>query len=434
MSELSPISQSFVDQHSAAEFTSTLPWLDQLRAEGLNSFSMLGLPTPRIEAWKYTNLNVLEKLDVARPLESVSIDAASLAWLPEEMATHKLVFVNGSYEAGLSDIGDLTAGVKIMSLAEAMGKEPALLEAHLGKIASVETAPVLALNTAFIEDGYVVVVENVQLDKPIEVIFANQGAAAHHPRNLIVAKDNARATILERHVGFGDDSYLANHGCEVLVEGGSHIRHYRLLEDSAAGINLSTTNTSIGKDSTYDSFILSIGGKLSRSEIHVACEAGGAHTNLNGVYVARDSQHVDHTTHIDHLVPNTTSKETYKGALDDKARGVFQGAIVVAKGADGTDGRMSNKTLLLSDNAEIDAKPQLEIYADDVLCAHGFTAGELDDDSLFYLRSRGIPEATARSILVEGFLAEVVEEGVAEAYRDVFISKISEWMPKGIGA
>jgi Fe-S cluster assembly protein SufD len=143
---------------------------------------------------------------------------------------------------------------------------------------------------------------------------------------------------------------------------------------------------------------------------------------------------VDHTTHIDHLVPNTTSKETYKGALDDKARGVFQGAIVVAKGADGTDGRMSNKTLLLSDNAEIDAKPQLEIYADDVLCAHGFTAGELDDDSLFYLRSRGIPEAIARSILVEGFLAEVVEEGVAEAYRDVFISKISEWMPKGIGA
>ncbi len=176
--------------------------------------------------------------------------------------------------------------------------------------------------------------------------------------------------------------------------------------------------------------MLSIGGQLVRSEIHVSCEAGGAHTNLNGVYVARDSQHMDHTTLIDHVVPNTTSKETYKGALDGKSRGVFQGAIVVAEGADGTDGQMSNKTLLLSDDAEIDSKPQLEIYADDVKCAHGFTAGELDDDSLFYLRSRGIPDALARSMLVEGFLAEVVEEGVDEAYQDIFIAKISNWMDK----
>tara|TARA_B100000315_G_scaffold143783_1_gene132812 strand:+ start:5873 stop:7165 length:1293 start_codon:yes stop_codon:yes gene_type:complete len=428
MSTLSPISQSFVDQHGDAEFAARAPWLDQLRQSGLASFSSQGLPTPSVEEWKYTNLNVLEKLSVEPSSIDQEIDPAELAWLPEDMAAHKLVFVNGRFHQELSEIGDLPDGVRILSLAEAMTSDADLLARHLGQIGTMEDAPVLALNTAFIDDGYVVVIEKAELDNPIEVVFVSQAgdATTHHPRNLIVAKDNARMTILERHIG--DGSYLANHGFEVSVDGGSHVKHYRLLEDSAAGINLSTVKTRVGKDSTYDSFVLSMGGQLSRSEIHVACEAGGAHTNLNGVYIGRDSQHIDNTTLIDHLVPNTTSKETYKGALDGKSRGVFQGAIVVAEGADGTDGQMSNKTLLLSDESEIDSKPQLEIYADDVKCAHGSTTGELEETSLFYLRSRGIPEATARAMLVEGFLAEVVEEGVDEVYQDIFKAKISTWM------
>ncbi len=428
MNALSPLSQSFVDRHGDAEFALRAPWLDQLRQNGLESFLGQGLPTPSVEEWKYTNLKVLEKLDVAGSSEAATVDSAQLNWLPAELATHKLVFVNGNYNKELSEIGDLPEGVRISSLAEAINSDADMLADHLGQIDELENAPVLALNTAFIEDGYVVIIEKIELEKPIEVIFASQAnsAATSHPRNLIVAKDNAQAVILERHIG--DGSYLANHGFEINVKGGSHVKHYRLLEDSAEGVNLSTVKASVGKDATYDSFVLSMGGQLSRSEIHVTCQEPGAHTNLNGVYVGQDSQHIDNTTQIDHLVPNTTSKETYKGALDDKARGVFQGAINVAEGADGTDGQMSNKTLLLSDESEIDSKPQLEIYADDVKCAHGFTAGELDETSLFYLRSRGIPEAAARAMLVEGFLAEVVEEGVDEDYQEIFKAKISAWM------
>ncbi|MBT3989727.1 MAG: Fe-S cluster assembly protein SufD [Rhodospirillaceae bacterium] len=432
MSNLSPISQAFVDQQGAVAFSASAPWLDQLRKAGLESFSADGLPTPKLEDWKYTNLNVLEKIDAGQRGDA-AIDSTQLTWLPTELATHKLVFVNGRFQSELSAIGDLPKGVKVLALSEALASEPGLVEEHLGQIGGFEKAPVLALNTAFIEDGYVVMVDKAELATPIEIVFVSQAKneAAHHPRNLIVAKNNARVTILERHIGIGEGGYLANSAFEVLVEDGAHVQHYRLLEDSADGINLSSVKAKLGKDATYDSFVLSMSGQLSRNEIHVSCEAGGAHTNLNGVYVGRGDQHIDNTTLIDHVVPNTSSKETYKGALDGKSRGVFQGAIIVADGADGTDGRMSNKTLLLSDDAEIDAKPQLEIYADDVQCAHGFTAGELDENSLFYLRSRGIPEAIARSMLVEGFLDEVVEEGVAEDYQDIFKTRIADWMNSG---
>lgn len=431
MSNLSPTSQAFIDQHGAAEFAASQPWLESLRAKGLQHFSVEGLPTPRIEEWKYTNLKVLEKI-LGTPGERSEIDSAQLSWLPDDIERHKLVFVNGRFQPGLSAIGALPTGVKVLSLADAIANEPALLESHLGKIGNMEKAPILALNTAFVEDGFVVMVDNAELDRPIEIVFVAQagGATSHYPRNLVVAKNNARATILERHIGFGEAGYLTNSAFEMQIDSGAHIKHYRLFEDGAAGVNLSSGEVKLGKDACYDSFVLSIGGKLCRSDIHVACEAAGAHVNLYGVYVGRDSQHVDHTTLIDHLVPNTTSKEVYKGALDGKSRGVFQGAIIVADGADGTDAQMSNKTLLLSDNAEIDSKPQLEIYADDVKCAHGFTAGELDENSLFYLRSRGIPEALARSMLVDGFLAEVVDGLVDEAYRDIFKAKISDWMEK----
>jgi Fe-S cluster assembly protein SufD len=429
MNHLSSASQAFINQHGLVEFPTSQPWLDQLRQNGLESFSDKGLPTPRLEDWRYTNLKVLDTMSMGQ-LGSVALASSDLGWLPDYIATHKLVFVNGRFSQEFSAIGDLGGGVKVLSLSEILSSEPELMASLLGQIGSGEKAPILDLNTAFIEDGFVIIIEKAEMEKPIEVIFVNQGSGSHHPRNLIVAKDNARATILERHIGFGKDAYFTNSVFEVHVEGGSHLKHYRLLEDNSEGVNLSLVKAKIGKNATYDSFIMSIGGKLSRSEIHVSCQETGAHTNLKGVYVGRNSQHMDHTTLIDHLVPNTTSVEAYKGALDDKARGVFQGAIVVAVGADGTDGRMSNKTLLLSDSAEIDAKPQLEIYADDVQCAHGFTAGELDDDSLFYLRSRGIPDATARSMLVEGFLTEVVEGGVDEIYQDLFRSKISNWMDK----
>ena len=429
MNNLSESSRAFIAQNNAATFTCSDQWLVQLRKGSLEKFSIEGLPTSDAEAWKYTSLKILDNI-ASNICQVAELNSRDLIWLPSDLKTHRLVFVNGRFNKNLSMINRLGPGVKVLSLSEALATESELLQGYLGQIGPVQNFPILALNTAFIEDGLVVLIEGVTLDKPVEVLFVSQGGVnvAHHPRNLVVAKDGAQITILERHIGIGDGAYFANSVFEVLSEESSHVKHYRMLDDGEEGINLSTVKARVGQNSTYNSFILSMGGRLSRSEIHVSCEAEGAHANLNGIYVARANQHMDHTTLIEHMVPNTTSEECYKGVLDGEARGVFQGSIVVSDGADGTDASMSNKTLLLSDGAEIDAKPQLEIYADDVQCAHGFTAGELDEDALFYLRSRGIPYATAQSMLVEGFLTEVIDSGVADVYQAIFKSKIFEWV------
>lgn len=431
MGNLSKSSQAFIEQNNATEFSCSEPWLEKLRKSGLENFSINGLPTPSIEDWKYTSLKALDSIGTGDK-SSLNLDQLDLDWLPAELESHKMVFVNGRFDKNLSELGSFSKGIKVQPLSETLHNEPAMLQNYLGQVGSIKEFPVLALNTAFIEDGFVILIEDAVLEKPVEVIYISQGNGdtAYHPRNLVVAKDSASVTILERNIGIGDGPYLVNNVTEIIVDDDSSVKHYRLLEDSIGGVNLSTVETRVGKRANFDSFILSIGGRMSRSEIHVACQAEGAYTNLNGVYMACANQNMDHTTMIEHLVPNTTSNENYKGVLDDQARGVFQGSIVVSDGADGTDGRMSNKTLLLSDEAEIDAKPQLEIYADDVQCAHGFTAGELDEEALFYLRSRGISDVMARSMLVEGFLTEVIDAGVEEEFRDIFIDKVSEWMDR----
>ena len=429
MVDLSQSSQALIDENSLVKFTCSEPWLDQLRKSGLENFSKNGLPTPGLEEWRYTNLKVL---DDTKPIDvnNSNSDQLNLDWLPAEIETHKLVFLNGHFDIKLSKIGKMDTGVTVMPLSKVLSSDPDLIAEYLGQISSIENFPVTALNTAFIEDGLIVLIDNVKMLKPIEVLFLSEGSQnkTYHPRNLVVAKDNANVTILERHIGYGEGSYLTNSVTEMWVDGGSHVKHYRMLDDSHQGVNLSSVKVQVGERGTYDSFVLSVGGRLSRSEINVVCHAEDAHTNLNGVYIARSDQHMDHTTLIEHLSPNTSSSENYKGVLDDKARGVFQGSIIVSDGADGTDGRMSNKTLLLSNEAEIDAKPQLEIYADDVQCAHGFTAGELDEDALFYLRSRGISNAEAQSMLIEGFLTEVIDGGVDDIYRDIYKGTICEWM------
>lgn len=425
---LSTAAQAFIDQHSAI----TAPdWLTDLRGQGLSAFSDLGLPTQRREDWKYTSLKALDQVGFkAGGVARHSLSRDNLPQLtPAEMSAHRLVFHNGVFCADLSEIGDLPDGVRIINLADNLAE----LESYIGKVGSFDDAPVLALNTAYIENGYAVLVEGVELATPIEVLYFGQAGdapAAYHPRNLIVAKNNSRVTILERHLGLDDGVYLANHATEVTVEDGSRVRHLRSFEDSEAAFNLSAVKAQVGRNSAYESFVLSLGGKLVRSEIDVSLNAPGSETKLNGVYLADHDQHVDHTTNIDHNAPHTNSQETYKGALDGSARAVFQGGILVAEGADKADGRMSNKTLLLSDKSEIDSKPQLEIYADDVKCAHGSTAGELDEDALFYLRSRGLPENQARALLVEGFLSEVVEDFDDSDLAELFKEKIAHWLKK----
>ncbi len=425
---LSTAAQAFIEQHGALSAPDGAPWLIDLRGKGLSAFSDQGLPTQKLEDWKYTSLQPLDQIGFTVCNGKSRLTQDDLPRLTSaETEAHHLVFHNGHYCADLSNIGDLPTGVRVINLADNLTE----LEPHVAKVGSYENTPVLALNTAYIEDGYAVLIDGVELTVPIEILYiseADDGPAAYHPRNIIVTANNSRVTILERHIGIGDGICLANHAVEVSVASGSRVKHFRSFEESAGSFNLSAVKAEVGRDAAYESFVMSLGGKLGRSEIDVALNEPGAETKLNGVYLADHDQHVDHTTNITHNAPHTTSQETYKGALDGKSRAVFQGAILVAEGADKADGRMSNKTLLLSDDTEIDSKPQLEIYADDVKCAHGSTAGELDEEALFYLRSRGLPENQARALLVVGFLSEVVEDFDDSDLADLFKEKITRWL------
>lgn len=426
MSTLSPASQAFVDAYSASD--ETAPWFNSLKQGALDHFSKAGLPTVRNEAWKYTSLQLLDRTEWADPTESG--DAGELNWLMGDDA-HRLVFVNGRFKAALSTIGDLPEGAFIGSLADALGAKGEVLEAHLGRVAGTAGNPLVALNAAHMEDGFVILLDNVQLAKSIEIIHVGRPdgqAIAYHPRNLIVADQLSGVTLLEQFTGADDQAYFSNGATEVVINGQSSVNHHRLFADGGDALGVASTAVRVGKDSRYASLVLSEGGQLLRNDLTIRLDAAGAETKLGGIYMADGGQHVDHTTLIEHAEPNTTSHQVFKGALNGKARGVFQGNIVVREGADGSDGQLSNRTVLLSPTTEINSKPQLEIYADDVKCAHGSTVGDLDEESLFYLRTRGIPEVQAKAMLVEGFLAEVIDGFDAGGLEDIFRARIAAWM------
>ena len=242
-------------------------------------------------------------------------------------------------------------------------------------------------------------------------------------------EENSQATIVKLHAGLGVGAYFANAVTEVEVGDGATLRHYRVQSENRESTHLANLNVRIGKDATYDGFGLHLGGRLSRTDVFARLEGEGGHCGLNGAYLMKGREHCDTTTVIEHHAAHTTCREIFKGILDDEARGVFQGKIIVHPGAQQIDGHQLSNALLLSDRAEMDAKPELEIYADDVKCSHGATTGKLDDTSLFYLRSRGIPEALARNLLIQSFLAEVIDEVKDEAVREALMDKVIHWLP-----
>ena len=411
-----------------------LDWLSGLREAGIERFRALGLPTPKVEEWKYTNLRPLERaaLKPAAALQTpVSLDRAP-SFLGEA-AGHRLVFVNGRLNDALSDTGSLPEGVTLAGLAAAVEKQPDVVRPHLGQVADGARQPLLALNTAFFADGAVLhVPAGVSIDQPIELVFVGTGEAeatpAFHPRLLIVLEDGARATLVEHHVGLGDGPYLSNGATEVRVGDGAHLRHYKLQAESDTAFHVSTLHGRLGEGAFYDGFGLATGARLSRNELHIRLEGPHAEARLNGSYLMRGKQHVDNTTLVEHVAPDTTCREVYKGALEDKARSVFQGKLLVHRDAQRTDGHQLSQALLLSDTAESDSKPELEIYADDVKCSHGSTAGSLDKEALFYLRSRGLPYRAAQRLLVESFVGEVIEEIGATGLTDRFMQRVGGWL------
>jgi Fe-S cluster assembly protein SufD len=441
MNTPSPIVERFARQYDAVKAGlpgAELGWLADLRARALAGFVAKGLPTPKTEAWKYTNLNALARLPfIAAVAAENGVTAAKLPRLLSAKAESlRLVVVNGRPRPDLSELGKLPSGVTITSLAAAFRSEPALLEGTLGTFSTMPDMPFAALNAALMADGVVLRIgANVSIDRPIELLYVASTAGepvSYHPRNLIFAEVGSQATIVEHHAGIGDGAYFANGVTHVALEPGATLRHYKLESEGAQAFHIANRQVRLARGAIYESFVLANGGRLARDEIAVVLDGPGASCRLDGAFMARGRQLIDNTTMIDHAAPNTTSREIYKGVLDDQSRGVFQGRILVRPDAQKADGQQTSRTLLLSPGAEIDTKPQLEIYADDVKCSHGAAVGEIEEEALFYLRSRGIPEPDARQMLVEAFLDDVVDRVACEPVREAFRDVVAGWIgPKG---
>jgi len=391
-----------------------LPWLRRTRETALERFAHRGFPTVRDEEWKYTRVTPIAEHPFTPAAQAcIGLDEDDIAGLLiAGAASHLLVFVNGHFTPSLSRPGRLPDGVILSSLAAAVEQQPERLEPHLGRLSDPDTSGFCALNTAFITDGaYLHLPDGVTVEEPIELLFltTRQGEAVFsQPRNLIVAGDRAGATVIESYASLGDSGHFTNAITEAVVGNGAALEHIRLQGESDQAFHVATVQVRQGRDSRFTSHALGLGGRLTRTDINSVLDGEGAECTLNGLYVAADRRHVDFHTRIDHARPRCTSRELYKGILDGGARAVFNGKIYVHPDAQQTDAQQANRNLLLSPRAEVDTKPQLEIYADDVKCSHGATVGQLDEDAVFYLRSRGMDATTARHLLTYAFAGEVV--------------------------
>lgn len=392
-------------------------WLPELKRAAFDRFNTLGFPTTRNEDWHYTSVTpIAEK--TFRPMGGgktasglTSTDIAALAI--GETSWHRLVFVNGRFEPGLSAYTGLPAEVWVLTLAEALKSAPELVAERLGKLAAWNDAPFTAMNTAFVQDGVVIVVpKGSVIEEPIHIVHvadAHAEGGAIFPRLLVVAEEFAQVAIVESHVATTGASYFTNAVAEIEVGANALVHHYKVQRESTSAFHVGTIQVSQARDSSFHSFSFATGAALSRTNVYTRLNGDNAETRLNGLYMVDGTQHADHQTFVEHLAPNCASRELYKGILDGSSHGVFNGKVYVDPIAQKTDGKQTNHALLLSETAKVDSKPQLEIFADDVKCTHGATVGKLDQMSLFYLKSRGVGAENARSLLTYAFAAEVLE-------------------------
>jgi Fe-S cluster assembly protein SufD len=408
-------------------------WLTALREAGAARFAETGLPTQRQETWKYTGLNRLKALTFEPTPSSISAPPSrgeTRSLIAD--AAHRLIFIDGRLVS--AQLADVPEGVILGGLADILESRPEILEPHLGRLAQIDRRAMAALNAAWIEDGLVLIVpRNAAIQGVIEVTFmATDGAPVSHPRHLIVLGDNAEAVLVERHVG-GAGGGFANAVTEITLGANAHFGHYVVHGEPAASFAVDTVAAELGRDASYRGFGLTAGGGLVRREIDVALTAPGARAQVDGAYLVDGGRHADTTILIDHQAPRCASRQTQKGVIDGDGRAVFQGKILVRPNAQKTDGYQLSQTLLLSPEAEIDVKPELEIHADDVKCSHGATIGRLDPDALFFLRSRGIPLNEARALLIQGFIGGVLDEIGHPAVRDAFGSLAANWLAAHAG-
>jgi Fe-S cluster assembly protein SufD len=393
--------------------------LYKLRQAAIARFAELGLPTPRDEEWRFTPLTALTRtpFEYAAPGPH-GLTAADVERLAVPTGGCRVVFVNGHFAPDLSDLGGLPAGVTVASLARTPFGE---LEPHLARYADFQQHAFTALNTAFVRDGAVISLPKGKVvGRPIHLLYlatAPDAARMAHPRTLIVAERESQATVVESFVGLGEEVYFTNAVTEAVLGENAVIDYYKLQQESRQASHVHTLQIQQGRGSNFASHAVTFGGGLARNEINAVLAGEGCECTLNGVYLAGGTQLIDNHTRIDHARPHCASHEVYKGILDGRARGVFNGKIYVHPDAQKTDAKQTNQTLLLSEDAVIDTKPQLEIFADDVKCTHGATVGQLDAEAIFYLRSRGIGRDEARNMLTFAFANDVIGRVKVEPLR-----------------
>lgn len=422
----------YLQEHEALPATGPA-WFVERRRNAMAAFERLGFPTRRMEAWKNANLAALTQQHFPTAPAGGTVDGALAGIASLVPDALRLVFVDGHFSASHSDLANLPEGLRVQSLAKALAEGDETLETHYARYADVEKHPFAALNTAFAHDGVLIdVLPGAIVEQPVVLVFLAGDAVEGHasyPRVLVRAGSGSELRLVQHHAGAGKQAYLSCPVMELLVEDNAGVQLQHLQEEADKAWHLGVIHAEVNRDARFNLHTVSTGARYGRTDVYVNLRGTGAQASMNGLYLVGDGQHVDYHTWVSHLAEHGTSKQMFKGILDGKAQSVFDGLIHVAEGAQQTDSQQQNRNLLLNKRAVAQSNPRLEIYADDVKCAHGSTVGQLDQDAMFYMRSRGIGEQEAKGLLTFAFANEVLEAIALEPLREHVRERLFALLP-----
>lgn len=412
-------------------------WLKERRTQAISRFADAGFPTTRQEEWRFTDVK-----SIARAGFVPAGEAAASDWERHVLGgsdQHLAVFVNGRFSQEMSSLTTLPGEVRVGGLRGAFESDAQLIERHLTQYAAAEHSALAALNTAFLGDGaFVYVPEKTVLDRPVHLLFlavpSTEHSVVQHPRSLVIAGRESQATVIESYATIGGGVHWTNAVTEVVVGENAKLDTFRVQRESSKAYHTATTHSHQARDSVYSFVTFTFGAQLMRHDIYATLDGEGAECTLDGLSLLREQQHADYHTTLEHAQPSCNSWEYFNGVFDEGAHGVFNGRIIVRPGAQKTDSKQTNNSLLLSERARADSQPQLEIYADDVRCTHGATLGPIDDEHMFYLQSRGLSRADALAMLTYGFASEILRAVSAESLRSDLDVIVHEWLSEATTA